>query len=132
MKSYRVVYELDEAGHWIATVPAVKGCHSYGRSINEARERVREALGLFVKDAKRARLADDIRLPANVRTLLLRQRVARSRAEREQERARAVMARSVMALTEELGLSVRDAAELLGVSHQRVHQLREGTRPRVA
>ena len=83
MKNYRIVYELDESGHWIATVPSVKGCHSYGRSINEARERVREALRLFVRDAGRARILDDIRLPANVRTLLVRQRVARSRAERE-------------------------------------------------
>jgi len=43
-----VVYELDESGHWIATVPAVKGCHTYGRSIYEAAERVREASGCFV------------------------------------------------------------------------------------
>lgn len=131
VKNYRVIYELDESGHWIATVPAVKGCHSYGRSINEARERVREALGLFVRDADRARLVDDIRLPANVRTLLVRQRVARSRAEREQQRARAVVARAVLALTEGLKLSVRDAGELLGLSHQRVQQLREAVGPRV-
>ena len=66
VKDYRVVYELDESGHWIATVPAVKGCHSYGRSIREARERIREALGLFVKDAGRAHFVDDFRvsLPA--------------------------------------------------------------------
>lgn len=51
MKKYRVVFQLDESGAWIATVPAVRGCHSYGRSLNEARERVREALALFVPDA---------------------------------------------------------------------------------
>lgn len=132
MKNYRIVYELDESGHWIATVPAVKGCHSYGRSINEARERVREALGLFVNDAGRARLVDDIRLPANVRALLVRQRAARSRAEREKERARAVVARAVAALTGGLGLSVRDAGELLDISHQRVQQLRGSRTPRRA
>jgi len=132
VKTYRAVYELDESGHWIAKVPAVKGCHTYGRSIHEARERIREALGLFVKDAGRARLVDDVRLPANVRNLLARQREARSRLELEQERARAVLARAVVALTEELGLSVRDAGELLGISHQRVQQLREGARSRVA
>ncbi len=49
MKSYRVVYELDESGQWIATVPRVKGCHTYGRSLSEARARIREALGLFVE-----------------------------------------------------------------------------------
>jgi predicted RNase H-like HicB family nuclease len=45
VKTYRVLYELDESGHWIATVPRVKGCHSYGRSLSEARSRIREALG---------------------------------------------------------------------------------------
>ena len=132
VKNYRIVYELDESGHWIASVPAVKGCHTYGRSIHEARERIREALGLFVRDASRARLSDDIRLPAGVRSLLARQREARSRAEREQQRARAVVSRAVVALTEELGLSVRDAGELLGISYQRVQQLREGAGTRVA
>ena len=67
MKTYRVVYELDESGHWIAAVPSVKGCHTYGRSIRQARDRIREALALFVRDAARVRLVDDVRLPADVR-----------------------------------------------------------------
>jgi predicted RNase H-like HicB family nuclease len=117
MKSYRVVYERDESGHWIATVPSVKGCHSYGRSIGEARARVREALGLFVRDASRARLEDDVRLPANMRQQVRRFRASRQRAEREKARAQA----AVRALAGEL--SRRDTAELLGISHQRIDQL---------
>ena len=123
MKSYRVIYERDESGHWIATVPRVKGCHSYGRSISEARERVREALGLFVKHAARARLVDDVRLPADVLRMVNAQRAARARLEKEREQAQAMARRSVRRLTRELRLSVRDAAELLGLSHQRVQQL---------
>jgi len=128
MKSYKVVYELDESGAWIATVPAVKGCHTYGRSINEARERAREALGLFVRGAAAARLVDDVRLPASLRRLLEAQREARKRAEREQVRARAALSRAVRSLVESQGLSVRDAGELLGLSHQRVQQIREEAR----
>lgn len=128
MKSYRVVYELDESGSWIATVRAVRGCHSYGRSINEARERVREALGLFVTNAASARLVDDIRLPASLRRLLEAQREARKRAEQEQARARAALSRAVQSLVDAQGLSVRDAGELLGLSHQRVQQIREEAR----
>jgi predicted RNase H-like HicB family nuclease len=48
MKSYRVVYELDEFGHWSDAVPSVKGCHTYGQSIRQARDCIREVLALFV------------------------------------------------------------------------------------
>lgn len=123
MKTYRVVYELDESGHWIATVPSVKGCHSYGRSINEARSHVREALGLFVRGAKRARLVDDVRLPAAVRELLARARAARERAERQQAQAMRATRAAARKIAGQVGLSVRDTGELLGMSHQRVQQL---------
>jgi len=119
MKRYRVVYGLDESGHWIATVPRVKGCHTYGRSLSEARARIREALGLFVDDAARAELTDEIRLPAEMRRLVVSFRAARERAESERKQAE-VAARQ---LAERL--SRRDAAELLNISHQRVQQLIE-------
>jgi predicted RNase H-like HicB family nuclease len=117
MKSYTVVYELDESGHWIATVPRVRGCHTYGRSLSEARARIREALGLFVADAARARLHDEVRLPADMRRLVVRFRTARERAERERRQADAAARRLAQRL------SRRDAAELLDISHQRVHQI---------
>ena len=119
MKSYRVVYELDESGHWIVTVPRVKGCHSYGRSLSEARSRIREALGLFVADAARAELLDDVRLPAGMRRLVVSYRAARGRAERERKQAEAAARRLAARL------SRRDTAELLNISHQRVQQLAE-------
>ena len=120
MSSYKVVYELDESGHWIATVPRVRGCHTYGRSLSEARARIREALGLFVADAARARLTDEVRLPADMRRLVARFRSARSRAERERKQADAAARRLAKRV------SRRDAAELLDISHQRVHQIAVG------
>ena len=119
VKSYRVVYELDESGHWIVTVPSVKGCHTYGRSLSEARARVREALGLFVDDAARAQLADLIRLPADMRRLVDSFQAARARAERERKQADAAARRLAKRL------SRRDTAELLNISHQRVQQIAE-------
>lgn len=117
MRSYKVVYELDESGHWIAKVPRVRGCHTYGRSLSEARARIREALGLFVADAARARLTEEVRLPADMRRLVARFRSARSRAERERKEAEAAARRLAKRV------SRRDAAELLDISHQRVHQI---------
>jgi predicted RNase H-like HicB family nuclease len=117
VKKYRVVYELDESGHWIASVPRVKGCHSYGRSLSEARSRIREALGLFVAGAAQAQLVDDVRLPAEMRRLVVQYRSARGRAERNRREADAAARRLAARL------SRRDAAELLALSHQRVQQL---------
>jgi predicted RNase H-like HicB family nuclease len=53
VKSYRVAYERDESGWWVATVRDVRGCHTQGRTVDEARRRIREALGLFVDDPRR-------------------------------------------------------------------------------
>src|SRR5262245_34525675 len=122
-KRYRVVYERDESKHWIATVPSVKGCHTYGRSINEARTRIREALALFVDDAETAELVDDIKLPAAARKVIVQQQRARQLAEREQDKATAVIAKAVVLLTGSFGLSARDAGEVLGLSHQRIQQV---------
>src|SRR5436309_356773 len=63
---YRVIFERDESGAWIARVPSVRGCHTHGRTLEQARRRLREALGLWVDDADTAELVEDIRLPARV------------------------------------------------------------------
>jgi predicted RNase H-like HicB family nuclease len=120
---YRVIIERDADGAWIARVPSVRGCHTYGRTLDQARRRIREALSLWVDDAESAELVDEIRLPARVRTAISRSRAARSQARRERERARAVMKEAAETLVEDVGLGLRDAGELLEISHQRVQQL---------
>jgi predicted RNase H-like HicB family nuclease len=54
-------YERDEAGWWVASVRKVRGCHTQGRTVDEARRRIREALELFVDDARKATLIDHLR-----------------------------------------------------------------------
>ena len=125
MKSYTVKFERDEDGWWVASVKGVRGCHTQGRTIDEARRRIREALALFVDDAAGAELRDDLRLPAKARTALGRFRETRARLERDQKDAAEATARAVQVLRRDLGLSVRDAAALLGLSFQRVQQLTE-------
>jgi predicted RNase H-like HicB family nuclease len=121
--SYRVIYRRDTKGWWFASVPAVRGCHIQGRTIRQARERVREALGLYVAGAAHARLVDDVRLPTDLRRLVAAQQAARERAAQQQQRAQAATRQTARRLTRGLHLSVRDAAELLELSHQRVQQL---------
>ena len=57
MNIYNVTYLRDESKWWVASIREVPGCHSQGRTVDQARRRVREALELFV-DAKSATLVD--------------------------------------------------------------------------
>lgn len=127
MKHYTVKYERDETGWWAAEVKEVPGCRTQGRSIAQARRRIREALSLFVDDSKRAKLVDEVRLPAQARRSLTRLDAARQKADREQAKARATSADVVRVLLRTLRLSVRDVAEIVGLSHQRVQQLAHQT-----
>jgi len=137
--SYRVVIEQDETGVWVARVPSVPGCHTHGRTIEQARRRIREALELWVDDAREAELRFEVRLPMAMRKELRVARSSRDRSMRAKREASDAVARAARDLTQKAGLSLRDVAELLGMSHQRVQQLlsarpesRRATRRRAA
>lgn len=124
-RSYTVRYEKDPSGWWIVTVPEVPGCLTQGRSLAEGRRRIREALALFVDEAAaaRAELVDDIRLPARTSAVVRKVASARGQLDKVQAEAMKATAAAATLLTRKFGLSVRDAAELLGVSYQRIQQL---------
>ena len=126
MKKYRVVYERDETNWWVARVPRLRGCHTQGRTIDEARSRIREAMALFVDGADAVELVDDVKLPSEVSRQIVAYRTARSNAVKEQERAQLRAKSVVKILTKKMRLSVRDTGKLLGLSHQRVQQLLHG------
>jgi predicted RNase H-like HicB family nuclease len=122
MTEYKAIFERDESGAWLAHVPSVRGCHTYGRTLRQARSRLREALGLWIARPERATIMEDIRLPADLRAAVQRSRRTRERAERQRENAQEETRAAAEALVDE-GISLRDAGELLGLSHQRVQQL---------
>lgn len=124
MSRYRVDLQRDESGAWIASVPDVPGCHSYGRSIEQAMNRIREALGLWVDDAEGAELDPRPHLPAVARRHLDRALKARAQAA-EAERASAEAMLQVVDMLAKFGLSRRDTAMLVKLSPQRVQQLFE-------
>ena len=126
MKKYTAVFERDESGAWLARIPSIRGCHTYGRTLEQARSRLREALGLWVARPEQAVIKEEIRLPTDLRAAIQRSRRTRERAEREREHAQEETRAAAEALVDE-GVSLRDAGELLGLSHQRVQQI-VGTR----
>lgn len=121
--TYRVKLTRDDEGAWLAQIPSVPGCHTHGRSIEQAMNRIREALALWVDGAAAARLQPDIRLSEPARSNVRKVRSARDRARKAEEDARALLIETVRELTREEGWSMRDVAGVIGLSPQRVHQV---------
>jgi predicted RNase H-like HicB family nuclease len=48
-RDFSVVIERDEEGYFVASVPALPGCHTQARSLDELMDRVREAITLYLE-----------------------------------------------------------------------------------
>lgn len=48
-REFNVVVERDEEGYYVASVPALPGCHTQARSLDKLMERIREAIGLCLE-----------------------------------------------------------------------------------
>ena len=48
-REFDVVIERDSEGYYIASVPALRGCHTQARSLDELMERVQEAVELCLE-----------------------------------------------------------------------------------
>lgn len=129
MTRFTVLFRRDENGWWVAQVREVPAAITQGRTLAEARRRIREALALAVDSdvvAQGATLIDDVQLPRSVRRALRAVSVSRTRLERERRRLSAANDAALSELIGRLKLSLRDAGELLGLSHQRIQQLELG------
>ena len=86
-----------------------------------------EAMELFVNDARTAAIVDDVKLPTGAARAVRAYATLRKKAEQEDRRAALAARRAVRMLRGgRLKMSVSDAARLLRLSHQRVHQLTHG------
>ena len=47
-----IIIETDEDGVFIVSCPLFKGCHTYGRTIDEALVRIKEVIGLCMEDSQ--------------------------------------------------------------------------------
>jgi predicted RNase H-like HicB family nuclease len=124
MKKFTVVFERDEDGWWAVSVREVRGCRTQAKTIVQGLRRIREALALFVPDAvaAKAELVNVVRLPTPANKVVLaalakmdKARMVTKTAQRSQEEAATAL--------KAVGVSRRDAAKILGISHQRVQQI---------
>src|SRR3954466_11189987 len=81
---YTAIYERDEAGWWATRIREVPGCVTQGRTIEQARRRIREALSLFIGPAAtKVNLVSKVTLPIAIRRKIDLANAARRRAEVE-------------------------------------------------
>jgi hypothetical protein len=79
---------------------------------------------LFLGNARSAKIVDDVKLPVIAKKAIRAYTTLRRKAEQEDRRAALAARRAVKVLRGgRLKMSARDAARVLGLSHQRVHQL---------
>jgi predicted RNase H-like HicB family nuclease len=121
-KTYIAVYERDAVDDaWNVRVDAIPGCRAQARSLPSAQASIRAALGWRVGADEPSVIIED-RLPPTIAAVAKRANRARREADRAAARAQQELFSAARELAE-LGLSRRDSAALLCLSHQRVQQL---------
>ncbi len=123
---YQVVVSRDD-GHWLADVPELQGAHTYARSLPALDQAVREVIMLAadLPDGAMPELVIDYDYHTgdpDLDSTAVEVRRLRREAD-ELSAAAAVRTGQAAVKLVARGLSVRDAAALLGISPQRVSQL---------
>jgi predicted RNase H-like HicB family nuclease len=121
-KHYVAVYERDrDSDAWLVHVEGIDACHTYGRTLRQAGERIQEALALWLNREPEEFVLQH-RWPKTVVDAAAKVAAARHDAAEASQAASDATIRAARRLTR-MGLSRRDTAEILGISHQRVQQL---------
>jgi predicted RNase H-like HicB family nuclease len=114
----------DSDGNWLVTFPEIRGAHTYGRSLSELRRRIPEVLSLWDRDPARVDIVEIMDLPANLKQAISATTRQRRELEELSVAAQRQMELTIRRLQIQLDLSVRDTAELVGISPQYAHKLR--------
>ena len=121
-KRYIAVYERDpESDAWLVHIKGIAGCHTYGRTLRQAESRIREALAMWLdRDPDGLEITSE--WPPELDDVATKVAQARGEAAASAQAAGVATAKAAKRL-HRMGLSRRDTAEVLGISHQRVQQL---------
>lgn len=50
--NFSVVFERDEDGYYVASVPSLVGCHTQGKTFEQAKNRIKEVIELCLEDER--------------------------------------------------------------------------------
>jgi predicted RNase H-like HicB family nuclease len=123
VKTYTARLEREKDGRWTVELAEEPRVHTWGKTVEQALARMREAAALwFEADEHEIELIPHAVLPKAAGRTIEQARQAREEARRADRLAVAQTKKAAAALAGR-GISMRDAAAILGISHQRVHQL---------
>lgn len=133
MTTYTARLEQEKDGRWSVELAEEPRVHTWGKTIDQALHRMREAAALwFETDEEAIDLIPRPVLPKAAMKTLEQARQAREQARHADDLA-AKRTKAAATTLARRGISLRDAAAILGLSHQRVHQLLSSdTPPRAA
>jgi predicted RNase H-like HicB family nuclease len=128
-----VTYERDADEYWVADAPELVGAHTQGRTIPTARARIREVIALIeeLDDEDAFDLEEEFVLPDSAATAIASALEKRHTAELARMDAMAQTETGAKLLIKSK-VSMRDAADILGISSGRVQQLVAGDASRGA
>ena len=122
---YTAVY-WREGANWLVELTEEPRVHTFARTLAKAEEHIRDASALWFEkdDVPLKHVYRD--LPLETSEIVWTAREARSQMASAEERALEATREGAHRLMDGAGLSLRDAAHLLGISHQRLHQIVRG------
>lgn len=121
--TYTAQLHQEADGRWTVELAEEPRVHTWGNTVNQALTRMREAAAMwFDTDEASIELTPAPVLPKTILRTIEQAGEARDQA-RTADRVAIEKTRKAAVELARRGLSVRDAAAILGISHQRVHQL---------
>ncbi len=51
-QQFKIIVEQDKDGYFVASAPALPGCHTQAKTFGELKRRVKEAISLCLEEAK--------------------------------------------------------------------------------
>ncbi|MGH9046284.1 MAG: type II toxin-antitoxin system HicB family antitoxin [Acidimicrobiales bacterium] len=124
---YHATFTLDPSGQWLVELDELSQVHTFGRTLGKAREYLLDALALWLNEPV-ATVKDRVifrppALPEEIERTVEMALAEREIAEAATRVAAELTQQASIQLVTDARMSMRDAADILGLSHQRVQQL---------
>ena len=123
MNTYTAQLEQEGDGRWTVELEEEPRVHTWGKTVDQALTRMKEAAAMWFD-------TDEASIDLVPRPVLPKAAVRTVEQARVADRVAIEQTRKAAVTLTGRGISMRDVAAILGISHQRVHQLLTTETPR--